>query len=159
MQVIEERYATASGIQVERRATELPLATAIDPLVEALDSQRGMLLASTYDYPGRYKRWDMGFVNPPLVIEARQRRFRIAALNERGERLIPELQATLAKLAAVESLERHGGDLQGTIGEPTGRFAEEERSKQPSVFSVLRALVQSFFHPAERYLGLYGSFG
>ncbi|HET9959236.1 MAG TPA: anthranilate synthase component I, partial [Polyangiaceae bacterium] len=125
----------------------------------ALDSQRGMLLASTYDYPGRYKRWDMGFVNPPLVIEARQRQFRIAALNERGEQLLAELQATLAKLAAVESLERRGGDLHGTIAQPQGRFAEEERSKQPSVFSVLRALVQSFFHPSERYLGLYGSFG
>jgi hypothetical protein len=42
---------------------------------------------------------------------------------------------------------------------PSGRFAEEERSRQPSIFSVLRALVALFQHPDEPYLGLYGAFG
>jgi len=52
-----------------------------------------------------------------------------------------------------------GDDLIGTIETASGRFAEEQRSKQPSVFSLLRALIDLFFSPAEPHLGLYGAFG
>ena len=38
-------------------------------------------------------------------------------------------------------------------------FAEEERSKQPSVFSVLRALIQEFGTEKDNRLGLVGAFG
>ena len=34
--------------------------------------------------------------------------------------------------------------LVGTIAEPAGRFSEEQRSKQPSIFSLLRALIDLF---------------
>ena len=40
-----------------------------------------------------------------------------------------------------------------------GTFAEEERSRQPSVFSVLRAVSDLFSAPDDRTLGLYGAFG
>src|SRR5207249_52911 len=55
--------------------------------------------------------------------------------------------------------ERRGDDLIGTIETASGRFPEEQRSKQPSVFSLLRALIDLFFSPAEPHLGLYGAFG
>jgi anthranilate synthase len=40
-----------------------------------------------------------------------------------------------------------------------GRFPEEERSRQPTVFSLLGGLVDFFHHPDEPHLGLYGAFG
>jgi anthranilate synthase len=39
------------------------------------------------------------------------------------------------------------------------RFPEEERSKQPSPFSVLRALIQEFRHPDDSRLLLACAFG
>ena len=38
-------------------------------------------------------------------------------------------------------------------------FPEEERSKQPSVFSVIRTIVNLFFAEGDPQLGLYGAFG
>ena len=49
--------------------------------------------------------------------------------------------------------------LEGVIRAPAGRFVEEERSRQPSVFSLLRALGALFHHADEPHLGLYGAFG
>ena len=38
-------------------------------------------------------------------------------------------------------------------------FTEEERSRQPSVFSVLRQLRACFFSSEDQHLGLYGALG
>ncbi len=62
-----ERYRTRGGITVERTVDDVPHADAIEPVLDALDQRRGVVLASSYEYPGRYTRWDMGFVDPPLV--------------------------------------------------------------------------------------------
>ena len=54
------------------------------------------------------------------------------------------------------------GRRRGSTGEVRAsgeRFPEEERSRQPSVFSVLRALVELFASPEDEHLGLYGAFG
>ncbi|MBX6370399.1 MAG: hypothetical protein IRZ04_20705, partial [Rhodospirillales bacterium] len=67
-------YTTAGGIRVEREVAELPFATALDPVLAALDTRRGALLGSSYEYPGRYKRWSLGFVDPPIELSARGRR-------------------------------------------------------------------------------------
>jgi anthranilate synthase len=159
MESVEDRYFTAGGIEVERRTTDLRFAGAIDPILDALDSQRGLVLASTYEYPGRYTRWDIGFVNPPIAIEAQGRQFRVLALNDRGKQLLPHIESVLAARPELEAFERSGLGLRGSIAEPVGRFTEEDRSKRFSVFSVLRALVHEFFSPRDRQLGLYGAFG
>jgi anthranilate synthase len=39
------------------------------------------------------------------------------------------------------------------------RFPEEQRSRQPSIFSVLRALNHLFASPDDEHLGFYGAFG
>merc|ERR1719379_912594 len=49
--------------------------------------------------------------------------------------------------------------VQCTVREPEGFLTEEERSKRPSVFSVVRALVQLFASPEDSHLGFYGAFG
>jgi anthranilate synthase len=46
-----------------------------------------------------------------------------------------------------------------TVRSPAAGFTEEERSRQPSVFSALRALIALFRHDGEPHLGLYGAFG
>jgi anthranilate synthase len=154
-----DRYETRGGIVVRRTVENVAVAHAIDPIVSALDERRGALLASSYEYPGRYTRWDLGFVDPPVVLEARGRRFRLEALNARGQVLLPALARTVSRLPAVAGVQATDRLVEGEIPMPSGRFPEEERSRQPSVFSLLRALVDLFFHEAEPHLGLYGAFG
>ena len=154
-----DSYLTQGGIRVHRNVDEIPVDNAIEPIIGALDAHHGMLLASSYEYPGRYTRWDMGFVDPPLAVVARGRRFSIEALNHRGRILLPAIAAALAALDAVEGTARRDDAVSGTVRLPTGRFAEEDRSRQPSIFSVLRAVVALFHHADEPHLGLYGAFG
>jgi anthranilate synthase len=47
----------------------------------------------------------------------------------------------------------------GEIEQSEQRFPEESRSRQPSVFSVLRALIDLFGSAEDQHLGLYGAFG
>ena len=152
-------YETRGRIRVDRTVDEIPIAGAIDPLIHALDARRGVLLASRYEYPGRYTRWDMGFIDPPLAIVASGADFRIEALNARGGLLLPAIAEMAQSLDAVASLEITDASLAGTVRASTRRFAEEERSRQPSIFSVLRGLLEVFQHPDEPHLGLYGAFG
>lgn len=154
-----DNYRTRGGIIVHRFVEDIPIADAIEPVIDALDSQRGVLLASSYEYPGRYTRWDMGFVNPPIVLVARGRDFRLSALNERGRVLLPAMADAIYHLPAVAGAEMRNDDLVGVIKEASGRFPEEQRSKQPSVFSLLRALIDLFASPVDAHLGLYGAFG
>jgi anthranilate synthase len=137
--------AIKTAVRVHRVVEEIPVADATTPIIEALDERRGVLLTSSYEYPGRYTRWDIGFVDPPLCLESRGRHFRFSALNARGRVLL----AALSEVIEVE----------GVIAESTARFAEEERSKQPSIFSVVRAVVDLFASSEDHYLGLYGAFG
>lgn len=154
-----DHYHTRGGVTVHRVIDDLPVADTIEPVLDALDNRRGALFASSYEYPGRYTRWDMGFVNPPLAVVCRGLEFRVTALNERGRLLLPAIEGVVERLPAVATFEADGTDLCGTIAPTAGRFLEEERSRQPSVFSLLRAVVELFYSTAEAHLGLYGAFG
>jgi anthranilate synthase len=101
----------------------------------------------------------MGFVDPPLAFTARGRHFSVEALNERGQVLLSPVAASLAGLTATQ-LEHCGPDrITGEIEQTEERFPEENRSRQPSVFSVLRALIELFSSAADQHLGFYGAFG
>ena len=154
-----QTYRTKLGIQVHRTVEEIPVDGAIKPLITALDQSRGVLLTSSYEYPGRYTQWDIGFVDPPLCLESLGRNFQISALNERGCFLLPIIGDVIRGVAAVIEYEMRGHTLDGIIAERSGRFAEEERSKQPSIFSVVRAVINLFSSVEDHYLGLYGAFG
>ena len=69
----------------------LAAARAIDLALDGLNSRRGAVFSSNYEYPGRYTRWDTAIIDPPLVISARGRAMRIEALNSRGEVLLPAI--------------------------------------------------------------------
>src|SRR5436190_7087705 len=94
-------YRTKLGIQVHDTVEEIPVDGAIEPLIEALDHKRGVLLTSSYEYPGRYTQWDIGFVDPPLCLESRGREFHLSALNERGKFLLPALENAVGALHGV----------------------------------------------------------
>jgi len=102
-----DQYETRGGIRVTRTVDNISIANAIEPIVAALDTHRGALLASNYEYPGRYTRWDMGFVDPPLVLVARGRDLRVEALNARGHVLLPPVATALRRLAAVYAATRN----------------------------------------------------
>ncbi len=153
------RYTTRGGIGVCRRETPLDFGHALESVLGAIDARAGVLLASSYEYPGRYKRWSVGFVDPPLSLEARGRAFRLRALNARGRLLLSPIEAVLAGNPHLAACGREPDELAGEVVAPAGRFLEEERSRQPSAFSVVRALVDAFASADDPYLGLYGAFG
>jgi anthranilate synthase len=155
----DETYRTNGGINVHRIIDGIPIEDAIEPIIDALDSRRGVLLASSYEYPGRYTRWDIGFVDPPLSLVSRGRRFQFSALNQRGQVLLPAIADVVCHLPAVVESEVRETEISGLIAIPEGRFPEEQRSKQPSIFSVLRAVIELFASPDDHHLGFYGAFG
>ena len=154
----EESFVTKGGIgiSVATRAADYELGTS--PWIDRLDAERGAVFSSSYEYPGRYTRWDMALVNPPMALESRGSDVRVEALNERGLLLLPAVECCLAAQEDVEGLARDGNLLTLRIKPATRAFAEEERSRQPSVFSVIRA-ISALFACDDGHLGLYGAFG
>ena len=152
-------YTTRGGVEVSRSSTETLMEIATDEVLSCLDSQRGGLLTSSYEYPGRYKRWAIGFVNPPLELFTRDRSFTIKAHNERGMMLLPFLAERLYKRAQLQTVNWNQDRITGYVRLTERFFSEEERSKQPSVFSVVREILSAFDSPEDDHLGLYGAFG
>jgi anthranilate synthase len=152
-------YITQGKIHVSRSSKEISIDLATKEVLSQIDSQRGGLLTSNYEYPGRYKKWAIGFVNPPLEISTREDTFSIKALNQRGLILIAYLSDRLAKCPALEIKDRDSTLITGFVLPTTQVFTEEERSKQPSVFSLIREVMFAFNSNEDRYLGLYGAFG
>lgn len=152
-------YTTSHGISVARTTSRLPYRKGLAHLLEELDHYRGFYLSSGYEYPGRYSRWDIASVRPPLEIVGAGREIRFRPLNLRGRRLVEMLYRVLAGHPHWESLELADGALVGHLKPLPPLFPEEERSKQPSAFSILRALIEEFRHPKDSRLALVGAFG
>ena len=154
-----ERFRTRGGVSVTRGRHAIGYEGAIESYIDALDSRRGCVFSSNYEYPGRYTRWDTAIVDPPVAISARGRAMRIEALNRRGEQLLKPIKAVLNGLAAVTVTEAGQRLITLKVAEPGRVFAEEERSRIPTVFTVLRAIVDLFRTGDDSNLGLYGAFG
>ncbi|MER5733965.1 anthranilate synthase component I, partial [Streptomyces sp. NPDC002138] len=153
-------WPTPGGLHVTRRSEELdPTAArqALAALETRLDTRRGLLLSGRSEQPGRYRPYDLGYSDPPLEIVLRARRLELAALNDRGRILLDALADVLAPHVAVE---RQGSDhLAADIPADTGFASEEERTRRPSVFGVLRHLIAALASPEDHVWGLYGAFG
>lgn len=154
-----ETYSTASGISVTRTISSVPYRRGLTALLKKLDRQRGIYLSSGYEFPGRYSRWDVGAVDPPMEIIAQGRDVTIRPLNPRGQALNRILEPVLAAHPHWESFQNEEGTLRGKLKPLPELFPEEERSKQPSAFSVVRAVIQEFKHPLAARLSLVGAFG
>ncbi|MBV9396759.1 MAG: anthranilate synthase component I [Bryobacterales bacterium] len=155
----KETYITPSGIVVERTHSVVPYQRGLENVLHKLDTQRGIYLSSGYEYPGRYSRWDIASTAPPLEIVAGDREVVFQPLNGRGEVLNRLLEPVLAPHPHWDSFSNDNGVLRGMLQPLPGLFPEEERSKQPSVFSIIRALIGEFSHPFASRLALVGAFG
>ena len=155
----ELRYTTASGITVIRRAGLIHFDQGLHHLLGDLDRHRGIYLSSGYEYPGRYSRWDVASVCPPLEIIAFERKVDFRPLNQRGK-VINELLFPIVEVHPHwESVELKQGAIHGLLKPLPELFPEEERSKQPSAFSIIRALIQEFGVVNDSRLALIGAFG
>lgn len=154
-------YRTRGGIEVYRASVGIDYAnaTATAELIAALDTRPGVLLSSSYEYPGRYSRWDVGFTNPPLRIAARGRRVELDALNARGEVLIAYIRELFANDGDVNHVAADAQRLVFDMKPAAPVLIEEERTRQRSVFTFLRRVIAAFGSPDDEFLGLYGAFG
>ena len=151
-------YLTLGGVRIHQTTESLSLTEAVDPIIDSLDSHRGVLFGSFFEFPGRYTQWDIGFIDPPIEIMSQDRFFRISALNERGEVILPTIASRIADIADIADIETGRKVLSGYLRAPSQRFPEEQRSKQSSIFSILRAVINLFYHSDAFPLGLYGAF-
>ncbi len=154
----DQTFETKSGITIQRRSRPSDYEKGTSEWIDRLDAELGAVLASSYEYPGRYTRWDMALVNPPLVLEASARHVEIRSLNDRGALLLPVIAETLRSHEDVERFEAGSTRIALTVKAPDRLFNEEERSRQPSTFSIVRAMKEMFACDDDQ-LGLYGAFG
>jgi len=95
-------FTTASGLTILRTVEHFSgNANRLDALIDLLDVRRGVVLSSGTTVPGRYESFDLGFSDPPLVLETNGVEFALSALNARGEVLIAFLGDTLHEPSVV----------------------------------------------------------
>lgn len=159
-------FSTKLGLKVHREVIDISLQKSdllFDELSVDLNTKLGCLFESAYEYPGRYARWSMGFKNPPIVLEGynKTRMIRITALNERGKILLNFFKKILDNCEALTEVSKTEDILSASVKMPTGIFSEENRSRQNSLFSVVRDVIDAFSVEVDvdPQLGLYGAFG
>ncbi len=152
-------YTTPHGIAVTRSSSKSSYARGLRHLLAQLDTKRGVYLSSGYEYPERYSRWDVASVAPPLEIIGRGRKLQFHALNKRGEVLLNLFTPLFERHPHAQSFVRDPHSFTIELKPLAEAFPEEERSKQPSPFSILRTLVQEFRYPEDSRLALVGAFG
>lgn len=160
-------YTTSDGVTISSTVFSVDDAQhAVDELIGKLDDQKGVLLTSSYEFPGRYARWSVGFTAPAVQISGTSLSFEISALNERGAVLTSMIKSKLLaekKLFEVneETFAREDGAISfsGKVLPSADYFPEEERSKQPSLFSLVRTINEIFASEDAGQLGLYGALG
>jgi anthranilate synthase len=153
---------TAGGVTITRTADEFDPAQ-LAGIAALVDQRRGGVLSSGMEYPGRYSRWHLAYVNPPVEITTHGRRVTARALNDRGLVILPAIAEAMRRVGdtvAEDNSKKHGvlDEVTVSIPEGEGGFTEEERSRQPTVFSALREIVAAFAC-RDAHLGLYGAFG
>ena len=154
----KSEYLTNGGLAVARVVEQFTGgANRLDDLIALLDRRRGVVLSSGTTVPGRYESFDLGFADPPLVLETAGTNFSLQALNPRGEVLIAFLGDVLREPCVVIS-ERSATRLAGHIIRGAAPVEEDQRTRRASVMSLVRDMVAAFTSNADPLLGLFGAF-
>jgi len=153
----QDVFRTAGGLEVSRGVAHFTGGAALDDLIDLLDRRRGVMLSSGTTVPGRYESFDLGFADPPLVLETAGTQFEIRALNPRGEVLVAFLAETLHD-PAFEITETSAARLAGRILRGEAPVDEDQRTRRASAMSLVRAVVATFASSVDPLLGLYGAF-
>src|SRR5258708_30356426 len=93
------QFETAGGVRVSRTATPFDPAL-LTEITQQVEARRGGVLSSGMEYPGRYSRWHMAYVDPCVELVARGRRGTATALNDRGQGLLPGIRDAMRRGAA-----------------------------------------------------------
>src|SRR6202011_2653578 len=151
-------FATASGLAILRTVEHFSgNANRLDALIDLLDRRRGVVLSSGTTVPGRYESFDLGFADPPLVLETNGVNFSLTALNARGQVLIAFLDDTLREPCVVIS-EKSATRLAGHVVRGEAPVEEDQRTRRASVMSAVRDLVRVFATNDDGMLGLFRAF-
>src|SRR6516165_4773734 len=151
-------YVTRAGLLVKRSVEHFSGgASRLDGLIELLDRRRGVVLSSGTTVPGRYESFDLGFSDPPLVLETSGVDFSLAALNPRGEVLIAFIAEALREPSVVIT-EKTAARLAGHVVRGDAPVEEDQRTRRASVMSLVRTLVAAFAANDDSLLGLFGAF-
>src|SRR6202023_3330571 len=151
-------YRTHGGLAVTRSVEQFSGgANRLDDLIDLLDRRRGVVLSSGTTVPGRYESFDLGFSDPPLVLETTGSNFSLAALNARGEVLIAFLSDALREPCVVIT-EKSAKSLKGHIVRGAAPVDEDQRPRRASVMSLVRDIVAAFGASDDPLLGLFGAF-
>ncbi|MFD2116641.1 anthranilate synthase component I [Paenibacillus yanchengensis] len=154
----EKKYKIQENVFIYRNLEPLKIENATNSILNEINNNRGALFTSGYEYPGRYSRWDIGFVNPPIEMRSSGKNFTIKSLNNRGEILLSFIYNYLIDFSEV-TVHTTNKIISGTIHSENNIFSEDERTLQPSIFTVIRLIKNLFASSEDSYLGLYGAFG
>ncbi len=167
----QKEFVTGGGVRVTRIAQPFD-ADLMSGIAATADRRRGGVLSSGMEYPGRYSRWHMAYVDPCIEVVARGQAITARALNPRGLVLLPVIEAAFLLAGAAPGTVPqpgtvpHAGTAPGdaraevtaAIPQPVGVIPEEERTRRPTVFSALREVVAALGSD-DPNLGFYGAFG
>lgn len=151
-------YQVTDQLSINVESHSIAFEEGIHDLVDQLDTQKGVFFASGTDYPGRYSRWDLGVVNPPVEIIGRRGGVSLQALNPRGVPILKALKGMLLKQKDITVVDETNTKLVLKVAKTDQSFPEEERSKQPTAMTPVRTLLQAFKKMNDDFLGLYGAF-
>src|SRR3954467_3851403 len=151
-------YRTSGGLAISRAVEQFTGdARRLDALISLLDRRRGVVLSSGTTVPGRYESFDLGFSDPPLVLETSGTKFVINALNARGEVLIAFIADVLREPCVVIDA-NSATHLAGHILRGEAPMEEDQRTRRASVMSLGRDLIAAFSANDDPLLGLFGAF-
>jgi anthranilate synthase len=154
----KSEFRTAGGLAITRMSEQFTGdARRLDSLINVLDRQRGVVLSSGTTVPGRYESFDLGFSDPPLVLETTGTKFALSALNARGEVLIAFIADVLREPCVVIDA-KSVTHIAGHILRGEAPMEEDQRTRRASVMSLVRDLIAAFSANDDPLLGLFGAF-
>jgi len=157
--VKKQFFTTEHNVQVLFQREQLKDNAVLEKIIDRLDYEKGMVLSSGVDYPGRYNRWEVGFVNPPVEIIALKSGIKFAALNDRGVFILKFLKSILLDNDLIKLVSESKCMFEVSIESGNKVFTEEQRSHQPSLITPLNILTKEFSQLSENMLGFFGAFG
>src|SRR5690349_6831087 len=127
----ESSFTTPGGVDVSCTVTGFDSAL-MAGLARQVEQRRGGVLSSGMEYPGRYSRWEVAYVDPCVEVAGRGRLITARALNERGAVIFSVIGAALRRVGDTAD-HPAGGDgnddlpaVTVLVPEAGGSFTEEE---------------------------------
>ena len=112
---------TGAGVTITRTASDFDPAE-LERIAALVDRRRGGVLSSGMEYPGRYTRWHLAYVNPPVEITTQGRRITARALNERGAIILPVIADAMRRVGDEVADDNRASKI--TASKITARSAE-----------------------------------